>query len=104
MSRNDDSTATLTKSRKPPCQLSGNQCGQAQGGYDRGVLAFAVGYGGSITWFGSSAGVAISNEFEQAKDSVRWLKEGWHVAAAYVLGMGIFYLALGWEPDPPLAR
>ena len=75
-----------------------------QGGYDLGMLAFAVGYGGSMIWFGSSAGVAISNEFRQAKDTVRWLKEGWHVAAAYVLGMGIFYLALGWEPDRMLAH
>ncbi len=31
----------------------------AQGGYDWGVLAFAVGFGGSMMWFGSSAGVAI---------------------------------------------
>ncbi|HWQ94754.1 MAG TPA: citrate transporter, partial [Gammaproteobacteria bacterium] len=31
-----------------------------QGGYDWGLLAFAVGYGGSMIWFGSSAGVAIS--------------------------------------------
>ena len=68
------------------------------------MLAFAVGYGGSMTWFGSSAGVAISNEFEQAKDTVRWLRQGWHVMAAYVLGMGTLYLALGWEPDTPLAH
>ena len=29
----------------------------AQGGYDWGFLAFAVGFGGSMIWFGSSAGV-----------------------------------------------
>src|SRR4026209_1505678 len=27
-----------------------------QGGYDWGMLAYAVGYGGSMLWFGSSAG------------------------------------------------
>ena len=27
-----------------------------QGGYDWGMLAYAVGFGGSMTWFGSSAG------------------------------------------------
>lgn len=27
-----------------------------QNGYDWGILAFAVGYGGSMIWFGSSAG------------------------------------------------
>ena len=30
-----------------------------QGGYDWGFLAYAVGFGGSMIWFGSSAGVAI---------------------------------------------
>ncbi|HBS32367.1 MAG TPA: citrate transporter, partial [Parvularcula sp.] len=32
-----------------------------QGGFDWGILAFAVGFGGSMVWFGSSAGVAVSN-------------------------------------------
>ena len=32
-----------------------------QGGYDWGFLAYAVGFGGSMIWFGSSAGVALSN-------------------------------------------
>ena len=32
-----------------------------QGGYDWGFLAYCVGFGGSMIWFGSSAGVAISN-------------------------------------------
>ncbi|HRD85266.1 MAG TPA: citrate transporter, partial [Rubrivivax sp.] len=31
-----------------------------QGGYDWGFLAYAVGFGGSMIWFGSSAGVALS--------------------------------------------
>ena len=30
-----------------------------QGGYDWGFLAYAVGFGGSMIWFGSSAGVAL---------------------------------------------
>ena len=34
-----------------------------QGGYDWGVLAYAVGFGGSMIWFGSSAGVALTNLF-----------------------------------------
>ncbi|MBK8414839.1 MAG: hypothetical protein IPL22_10300 [Bacteroidetes bacterium] len=57
-----------------------------QGGYDWGILAYAVGFGGSMIWFGSSAGVAISNIFPQAKSVVSWVKNGWHVAVAYVLG------------------
>lgn len=71
-----------------------------QGGYDWGMLAFAVGFGGSMLWFGSSAGVAISNEYEEAKDTWRWLKEGWHVPVAYVLGFWVLYFMLGWHHEP----
>ncbi len=71
-----------------------------QGGYDWGVLAFAVGYGGSLTWFGSSAGVAISNIFPQAKNSVGWIKEGWHVAVAYILSFFVMLAIAGWQPPP----
>jgi Na+/H+ antiporter NhaD/arsenite permease-like protein len=38
-----------------------------QGGYDWGMLAYAVGFGGSMLWFGSSAGVAISNMYPEAR-------------------------------------
>ena len=36
-----------------------------QGGYDWGFLAYAVGFGGSMIWFGSSAGVALSNMYRR---------------------------------------
>ncbi len=45
-----------------------------QGGYDWGVLAYAVGFGGSMIWFGSSAGVAICNMFPEARSTGRWLR------------------------------
>ena len=57
-----------------------------QGGYDWGGLAYAVGFGGSMIWFGSSAGVALSNQFPESKSVVLWLKHGWHVTVAYVVG------------------
>src|SRR5258707_10574555 len=38
-----------------------------QGGYDWGFLAFTVGFGGSMIWFGSSSGVALSNMYPEAK-------------------------------------
>ncbi|MCD6044602.1 MAG: sodium/proton antiporter, NhaD family, partial [Burkholderiales bacterium] len=47
-----------------------------QGGYDWGMLAFAVGYGGSMIWFGSSAGVAMSNMYPEAKSVGRWVRHG----------------------------
>jgi Na+/H+ antiporter NhaD/arsenite permease-like protein len=69
-----------------------------QGHYDWGMLAYTVGFGGSMIWFGSSAGVAITNKFPEARNVVLWVKKGWHVAAAYVIGFFALYLLLGWEP------
>jgi hypothetical protein len=72
----------------------------AQGGYDWGMLAYAVGFGGSMIWFGSSAGVAISNVIPQARSVGSWLKHGWHVAVAYVIGFFVLLAILGWNPQP----
>ncbi len=69
-----------------------------QGHYDWGMLAYTVGFGGSMIWFGSSAGVAITNKFLEARNIVKWLKNGWHVALAYIVGFAILYLTMGWEP------
>ena len=71
-----------------------------QGGYDWGMLAYAVGYGGSMIWFGSSAGVALSNLFPEARSVGRWVRHGWHVAAAYVVGFVALLWTLGWNPHP----
>ena len=70
-----------------------------QGGYDWGFLAYAVGFGGSMIWFGSSAGVALANLFPEAKSVGLWLKHGWHVAVAYVIGFFVLLGVLGWHPD-----
>ena len=72
-----------------------------QGGYDWGYLAYAVGFGGSMIWFGSSAGVALSNMYPQAKSVGLWLRHGWHVALAYVIGFFVLLAVLGWHPNPP---
>jgi len=69
-----------------------------QGGYDWGMLAFAVGFGGSMIWFGSSAGVAITNKFPEGRSVVRWLKSGWWIAAAYVIGFLVLLAIRGWTP------
>ena len=65
-----------------------------QGGYDWGYLAYAVGFGGSMIWFGSSAGVALASTFPQARSVAEWLRHGWHVALSYVLGFAILLLSL----------
>lgn len=71
-----------------------------QNGYDWGMLAYAVGFGGSMIWFGSSAGVAITSKFHEARSVFKWIKSGWHVTVAYILGFFILLLTLGWEPLP----
>jgi Na+/H+ antiporter NhaD/arsenite permease-like protein len=71
-----------------------------QGGYDWGMLAYAVGFGGSMIWFGSSAGVALSNMYPEAKSVGAWIKGGWHVAVGYVLGFAILLAVSGWHPQP----
>ena len=71
-----------------------------QGGYDWGMLAYAVGFGGSMIWFGSSAGVALSNKFPEARSVGRWVRHGWHVALAYVIGFIVMLMITGWHPTP----
>ena len=70
----------------------------SQGGYDWGVLAFAVGVGGSMIWFGSSAGVALATYFPQAKDTARWLREAWFVPVGFLLGFAALLALTGWHP------
>lgn len=72
-----------------------------QGGYDWGVLAYAIGFGGSMVWFGSSAGVAVSNIFPRARSVGAWLTRGWHVPVGYVVGFFVLLLVAGWEPHAP---
>ena len=72
-----------------------------QGGYDWGFLAYAVGFGGSMIWFGSSAGVALAGMFPQARSVGAWVAGGWHVAVGYLIGFACLLLTLGWHPDLP---
>ena len=70
-----------------------------RGGYDWAVLAYAVGFGGSMIWFGSSAGVALANMYPEARSVGSWLRHGWHVAIAYVVGFFVMVGLLGWNPS-----
>ncbi len=72
-----------------------------QGGYDWGVLAYTVGFGGSMIWFGSSAGVALSNMFPEMRSVVNYVKAGWFVIVAYILGFFIMLGVVGWHPHAP---
>jgi hypothetical protein len=53
-----------------------------------------------MIWFGSSAGVALANMYPQAKSVGLWLRHGWHIALAYVIGFFVLYAVLGWHPNP----
>ena len=72
-----------------------------QGGYDWGFAAYCIGCGGSMIWFGSSAGVALCNSFHEARSAYAWAKNGWHVALGYVLGFLAMLWLLGWQPHAP---
>lgn len=69
-----------------------------QGGYDWGFLAYAVGFGGSMLWFGSSAGVALSNMYPEAKSVGLWIRHGWPIAVAYSLSYLFMVITIGWQP------
>lgn len=69
-----------------------------QGGYDWGFLAYAVGFGGSMIWFGSSAGVALCTMYPEGRSVFAWLRGGWHVAVGYLLGFAVLAAAVGWDP------
>ena len=73
-----------------------------QGGYDWGFLAYAVGFGGSMIWFGSSAGVALSSMYPQARSVGLWLRHGWHVPLAYVCGFFLLLAVKGFHPGKAL--
>ena len=65
---------------------------------DWGLFAYAVGVGGSMLWFGSSAGVAVANRFGEVRSTLTWLRRGWHVPVAFILGFFVQYALLGWNP------
>lgn len=73
-----------------------------QSGYDWGLLAYAVGFGGSMMWFGSSAGVALSNQFPEARSVIAWLRHGWFVIIGYVAGAAVYVALIGFRPGTVL--
>jgi hypothetical protein len=69
-----------------------------QGGYDWGLLAYAVGFGGSMIWFGSSTGVALSNMFPETRSVISYIRNGWFVILAYLVGFFLLLAIMGWHP------
>jgi hypothetical protein len=69
-----------------------------QGGYDWPLFAYAAGFGGSMIWFGSSAGVALVGSFPEGRSVTAWLQHGWHIGVAYVVGFFVMLALRGWTP------
>lgn len=70
-----------------------------QSGNDLALLAYAVGFGGSMVWFGSSAGVALTNIYPEGRSIWQWLRQGWFVLVAYVVGYLVMLALTGWQPS-----
>ena len=70
-----------------------------QGGYDWAFLAYSVGFGGSMIWFGSSAGVAVSEAVPDVRSVGVWVRHGWHIPLAFLAGHAAMLLARGWHPS-----
>jgi Na+/H+ antiporter NhaD/arsenite permease-like protein len=69
-----------------------------QDGYDWGVLAFTVGFGGSMVWFGSSSGVALCNMYPEARAVGQWIRHGWAIPLSYVISFFVMLAFWGWQP------
>ena len=55
-----------------------------------------------MIWFGSSAGVALSSMYPQARSLGQWLRLGWHVPLAYVCGFMLLLAVQGFHPGTAL--
>src|SRR5438552_3482349 len=52
-------------------------------------------------WFGSSAGVAISNMYPESGSVRQWLRHAWSIPVAYVVGFFIMLGPLKWHANAP---
>jgi Na+/H+ antiporter NhaD/arsenite permease-like protein len=69
-----------------------------QGG--SGSFGVRGGFGGSMIWFGSSAGVALTGLYPEARSTLKWLRQAWEIPVAYVLGFCLMLAIFGWNPPP----
>jgi hypothetical protein len=42
--------------------------------------------------------------FSQARSVAQWVRHGWHVALAYVVGYFVMLALIGFHPDAPAMR
>ena len=54
-----------------------------------------------MIWFGSSAGVALTNLYPEARSVGRWVRHGWFVPLAYIIAFFVMLSVWPWHPDAP---
>ncbi len=47
-----------------------------------------------MIWFGSSAGVALTNLYPEARSVGQWIRHGWFIILAYVVGFFVMLVGL----------
>lgn len=62
-----------------------------QEGYNLPLLIYAISFGGSLIWFGSVVGIAISNIATESRAVSKWIYYGWYVIVAYTVGFFALY-------------
>lgn len=55
--------------------------------FDWSLLAYCVGYGGSMMWFGSSTGIAVVKEFREVGNTKKWIKPFFVLLGIYFSGV-----------------
>ncbi|MBI1208314.1 MAG: hypothetical protein GC191_13645 [Azospirillum sp.] len=63
------------------------------GGFDWGLTAYTVGFGGSAMWFGSSAGVGLGTLFPEVYNTRRWLAPFFAMIGIYFAGAAVYLAA-----------
>ena len=58
------------------------------GGFQWSFLALAIGFGGSMLWFGSSAGVALAKDFPELEQTRDWFPR------PFLVVFGVYWLIL----------
>ena len=53
-----------------------------------------------MIWFGSSAGVALSNKYNEIRNTIDYIKKGWHVTLVYIISFFVLLGISGWHPHP----
>lgn len=69
--------------------------------FDWSLLAYCVGFGGSMMWFGSSTGIAVVGQFRELGNTRKWVKPFFVLLGIYLAG-ALSYIAIWYGIAPTL--